>query len=69
MCIVPVSKLSADDLAVLAGRPSPTPEPEDGGMPTLVISEPRPGDAFGFGPVCLSQIIQLIDRQHSACVG
>lgn len=59
MCIIPASRLSSDDLAVLSGRRmKPHHTEEDPGHELAIC---QPGDAFGIGPICLSQIVRPVD--------
>jgi hypothetical protein len=63
MCIIPANRLSSDDLAVLSGRkvtPHHTDEESDREL-AICQSICQPGDAFGFGPICLSQIVRPVD--------
>jgi hypothetical protein len=59
MCIIPASQLSSDDLAVLGCRSASRDTDEPG--PEFTITHCQPGDAFGFGPVALSQLIRPVD--------
>lgn len=60
MCsVIREKQLSSDDLAMLACK-SHSCEPDDTGS-EFEISDFQPGDAFGFGPICLSQIVRPVD--------
>ncbi len=54
MCtVIRQQELSSDDLAVLSARPVPRQE-----SARLVLEDSRPANAFGFGLICLSQIVR-----------
>lgn len=63
MCtVIPKRRLCSDDLAVLSGRRFVPCEPDDD-QPrhALAIDEFLPGEAFGFGPVTISQLVRSMD--------